>query len=170
MKSIAVVLLLALSLTSFVAVASPGLIDKTKRKAAPNFTLRSIDGSKVSLSDLKGKVVYIDFWASWCGPCLGEMPASKKVRESETGKKVTFLYISIDSKEDKWKSAVASKDIKGVNLISMNGMEDNLGDKYQFPYIPRYVLIDKQGKIADDDAKRPSENGITKDLESLLSE
>jgi thiol-disulfide isomerase/thioredoxin len=163
---------LALSLCMVVTAsfAAPNLVDKAKRKAAPNFTLRSIDGKKVSLSDLKGQVVYIDFWASWCGPCLGEMPASKKLRESEVGKKVTFVYISIDSKEDKWKAAVASKDIKGVNLISMNGMEDSLGDKYQFPYIPRYVLIDKQGKIADEDARRPSENGISKDLETLLSE
>lgn len=159
-----------MAITLFSQAEGPSLVEKSKRKQAPTFTLRSIDGKKVTLAELKGKVVYIDFWASWCGPCMGEMPASKTLRESEVGKKVTFVYISIDSKEDKWKAAVSAKDIKGYNLISLNGMEDDLANKYQFPYIPRYVLIDKEGKIADDNAKRPSESGIVKDLQALLAE
>lgn len=146
------------------------LIDKNKRKPAPEFTLRSVEGNKVSLSQLKGTVVYLDFWASWCGPCLAEMPASKKLRESSLVKEVSFVYISIDSREDKWKNAINAKQIKGVNLISLNGSEDGLSDKYEFPYIPRYVLIDKKGNIADFDAKRPSDKGIEKDLQTLLEE
>jgi thiol-disulfide isomerase/thioredoxin len=165
-----VLVLLFMYLACYQSVLAQKLIEKGKRKPAPEFTLRSLEGSKVSLSQLKGKVVYIDFWASWCGPCLAEMPSSKKLRESALAKEVTFVYISIDSREDKWKNAINAKDVKGINLISLNGNEDGLGDKYDFPYIPRYVLIDKKGNIADFDAKRPSDKGIEKDLQTLLTE
>ncbi|RYE18385.1 MAG: TlpA family protein disulfide reductase, partial [Sphingobacteriaceae bacterium] len=77
---------------------------KQQEIASANFI--TIKGEKVTLKDIlsknKGKVLYIDFWASWCVPCIGEMPASEKLRQQFSGKDVVFIYISIDKDKDKW--------------------------------------------------------------------
>jgi peroxiredoxin len=139
------------------------------QKKAPDFTLKDISGKSVSLSDFKGKVVYLDIWATWCMPCMAEMGKSKKLKEHfKDNDKIVFLYISIDKDEDRWKEVVKKKDIKGVHLISRGGDEAGILQKYDVPSIPRYVLIDKEGNVVEWNAKWPSDPEAKEDIEKLL--
>lgn len=141
----------------------------TSSAAAPDFTLSDIHGNKVSLSDFKGKVVYMDIWATWCMPCMMEMNKSKSLKEKyKDNKDLVFLYVSIDKNIDKWKSTVKSKGFTGVHVNSKEGKEESITEKYKATYIPRYILIDREGNIVDEDAKRPSDAALVDDLENAL--
>jgi thiol-disulfide isomerase/thioredoxin len=129
-------------------------------KTPPAFTLKDLNGKDVTLKDFAGKVVYMDFWASWCSPCRYEMKhGSPKLHEKfKDNKDVVFLYISIDDREDLWKKAIADDKIQGVHLLSKGGMKSAVGKAFNIQGVPRYVIIGKDGKIFDNDASRPSED------------
>jgi len=125
-------------------------------KAAPEFTYKDINGKMVSLKDFRGKVVYLDIWASWCGPCLKEIPASKKLEEELKGKDVIFLCVSLDQNEDAWKKIIKEKDIPGIHLISKGDFDAEMAKLYNVKGIPRYFIIGKDGTIVNNNAGRPS--------------
>ena len=134
------------------------------------FKMHDLSGKFVSLSQFKGKVVYIDFWASWCGPCHGEMPHSKELHGKLTDKQkknIIFLYISIDASEDAWKKAVEQIGMEGVVTISPGNWDSEVVKFFGINSIPRYMIMDKLGNIVDKDAKRPSSDGILSDLIKL---
>ncbi|MGB1241717.1 MAG: TlpA family protein disulfide reductase [Chitinophagales bacterium] len=134
---------------------------------APDFKVLNIDGEEVALSDFVGKVVYMDFWASWCGPCKAQIPHAKKLKQKFEGEDVVFLYLSIDKNEQKWRTLVETKGLTGVQLIA--GKEkNNISKAYRVSGVPKYILVDKEGKIADSMAKRPSQQGIADDIQKLL--
>lgn len=138
-------------------------------KPAPDFKLENLEGGQTSLSDFKGKVVYLDIWATWCRPCLEEMKKGKKLKEAFVDNKdVVFLYISIDKEAEKWRSYVKNNNIHGSHLISREGAEEKILERYDVPYIPRFVLIDKQGNIVQYEAKAPSDASIEADIKALL--
>jgi thiol-disulfide isomerase/thioredoxin len=126
---------------------------------SPTFDYENINGGKTSLESLKGKFVYIDVWATWCGPCIGEIPALKEVEKEYHGKNIEFVSISIDEKKDheKWKKMVADKELKGIQLFADNAWESDFVKKYAIDGIPRFILIDTEGKIVNADAPRPSD-------------
>src|SRR5690606_38180730 len=99
------------------------------------------------LSDLKGKVVYIDFWASWCKPCLEQVPHAKTLKEELEGKDVVFLYISIDTDTSSWKKMIELKQINGLHGIVYGGFSSVPMKLYQINGIPQYFIIGKDGKI-----------------------
>lgn len=145
-----------------------------ERPLAPNFTLENSEGKKVSLSDFKGKVVYIDFWATWCGPCVAEIPHSKKLKEKFTGNdSIVFMYVSVDNEDnvDGWKAFIKKKGMTGVQLISRDGgQEERVGERYDIQFIPRFVLIDKNGRVAYGQAPAPSDVTSEQLIKQLLAE
>ncbi|WP_316818817.1 TlpA disulfide reductase family protein [Pedobacter nyackensis] len=140
-------------------------------KTPPAFTLKDLNGKDVTLKDFAGKVVYMDFWASWCKPCRYEMKnGSPKLHEKfKDNKDVIFLYISIDDREDLWKKAIADDQIKGIHLLSKGGMKSVVGKAFNIQGVPRYVIIGRDGKIFDNDATRPSDDKTPAKLNEALS-
>ena len=132
---------------------------KLNNTKSPGFDFENHKGGKTSLESLKGKFVYIDVWATWCGPCIAEIPALKEVEKEYHGKNIEFVSISIDDKKDheKWKKMVADKELKGIQLFADNNWESDFVKKYAIDGIPRFILIDTEGKIVNADAPRPSD-------------
>jgi thiol-disulfide isomerase/thioredoxin len=132
---------------------------------APDFIVRDATGKEVRLSDFRGKVVYLDFWASWCGPCLLEMPASARLREKFAGKDVVFLYVSVDTKEEAWKAALAKPGLTGANAHHgwAQGFETPAAKAYSVESVPAYFIIDRQGRLQKGPAPRPSAGQATID-------
>ncbi len=126
---------------------------------SPTFDYENSKGQKTSLQSLKGKFVYIDVWATWCGPCIAEIPALKEVEKAYRGKNIEFVSISIDDKKDfeKWKKMVVEKELKGIQLFADNNWQSEFVTKYAIDGIPRFILIDTEGKIVNANAPRPSD-------------
>lgn len=141
-----------------------------KGNKSPEFSYKNIDGKSVSLSDLKGKIVYIDVWATWCGPCIGEIPYLKKMEEDYHGKDIAFVSISVDSERDydKWVKMVKDKELKGYQLFADKSWKSDFVVAYKIKGIPTFILIDKEGKIISAGAKRPSSPELRSQLDELL--
>lgn len=141
----------------------------TSGSPSPKFSnYENFNGGTTSLDDFKGKVTYIDIWATWCLPCRGEIPALKELEKKFHGKDVAFVSISIDQNKDEWKEFVKSEDLKGVQLFAENAFESQFIQDYGIRQIPTFIIIDKEGKIVNADAPRPSSDEITGLLEGLL--
>ncbi|WP_298513035.1 TlpA disulfide reductase family protein [uncultured Kordia sp.] len=126
--------------------------------ASPKFNYENHKGGKTTLEDLKGKYVYIDVWATWCGPCIKEIPSLKKVEKKYHNKNIEFVSISIDDKDDHaaWKKMVDDKDLGGIQLMADNDWKSQFVTEYAIEGIPRFILIDPNGNIVNADAPRPS--------------
>lgn len=134
---------------------------------SPTFELNDINGKSISLNDLKGKLVYIDIWATWCLPCIKEMPSLKKMEEHFRGKDIQFISICKDDTEERWRKMVEDKKLGGIQLFAPNE-EISFFKDYSVEGIPRFILIDKNGKIIDGNAKRPSNPELQKEIENHL--
>ncbi|MFD2726031.1 TlpA family protein disulfide reductase [Hyunsoonleella rubra] len=129
-------------------------------KPSPKFTdYKNFDGSTTSLEDFKGKYVYIDVWATWCGPCVREIPSLKKVEKQFHDKNIEFVSISIDKEKDfeKWKTMVQDRELGGTQLFADSDWKSQFVQEYEIKGIPRFILIDPQGNILDANAPRPSD-------------
>ncbi|MBA4411669.1 MAG: hypothetical protein C0397_19915, partial [Odoribacter sp.] len=120
------------------------------------------------ISKYPGKVIYVDFWAPWCGPCMDEMPDSKRLKESYHGKEVVFVYLACDCSEKSWKSTIATKDINGINLLLSNSDYEILKRRFEIPGIPYFLLINKKGEVVNKNAPRPSDGNIKSEIAKLL--
>lgn len=139
-----------------------------KGKPSPEFNnYLNYKGGKTSLDSFKGKYVYIDVWATWCKPCLAQIPFLKKLEEKYARKKIEFVSISIDNKStagswnnalSKWKQMVKNKNLSGVQLYS--GKDTKFMEDYQITGIPRFILIDRKGNIVNANAPRPSDPNL----------
>ncbi len=121
---------------------------------APNFKHKDINGKEVSLSDFAGKYVYLDVWASWCGPCKGEIPFLKEAEKKMHGKNIVFVSVSVDKDIEAWKKTVAEKEMSGIQLH--NGGDRTISNAFVIPTIPRFILIGPDGKVVDPKMIRPS--------------
>ena len=131
-------------------------------KPSPKFNYPDISGKNVSLDDLKGKLVYIDVWATWCGPCIREIPALKQLEADYHGKAIEFVSMSIDPQKDKgkWENMVKEKDLKGIQIFADKDWKSQFVQDYGIQGIPRFILIDESGNIVTADAPRPSDPEI----------
>lgn len=125
-------------------------------------------GGHISLKDLRGHYVYIDIWATWCPPCKAEIPYLKKVEEKFEHKKIKFVSISVDNEnaKNKWKKMIIDEKLGGIQLFA-NG-DQSFMEAYQVTGIPRFILLDPNGKIINANAPRPSDSKLSKLLNELL--
>jgi len=143
---------------------------KMNNAKAPNFYYENAAGGKTSLESLKGKYVYIDVWATWCGPCRAEIPSLKKVEEKFHNKNIEFVSISVDvdKDHDKWKSFVKEKELGGTQLFADKNWLSDFIKAFNINSIPRFILIDPSGNVVDADAARPSDPKLDQQLSSLF--
>lgn len=126
----------------------------SKGKPSPAFKYMDINDKEVSLADLAGKYVYIDVWATWCGPCRGELPHLKELEHQFKGKNIAFVSISCDQDKEAWKKMVNSEKLEGIQLHT--GGDREFMQAYMISGIPRFILLDREGKIISADMTRPS--------------
>ncbi len=139
-------------------------------KPSPSFAYENAKGGSTKLEDFKGKYVYIDVWATWCGPCRQEIPHLKKVEEKYHGKNIVFTSISVDvaKDHDKWKKMVGDQALGGVQLYADKDWKSDFIQAYGINSIPRFILLDPKGNVVDADAKRPSDPALQAQLDKLL--
>ena len=114
---------------------------------APEISLPDANDSIIHLSSFKGKVVLIDFWASWCGPCRQSIPAVKKLYNKFNKQGFEVLGISIDNKKPAWLKAVKHDKINYTQMIDKEGWNSGVAGQYGVNEIPTTFLLDKSGKI-----------------------
>lgn len=127
-----------------------------------NFSFNDLEGNLVSLSDFKDKIIYLDLWASWCGPCINTFRTKtpefeNKLRDRED---VVLMYISIDEKEEPWRNYLSKNPMRGVHLFAGKGFEAEIMKYFKVWGIPRYLIIGKDNKIIDVNAPRPGEEAL----------
>lgn len=132
-------------------------------ETAPDINLSTPDGKNISLSSLRGKVVLVDFWASWCGPCRKEMPNVVKAYAKFKEKGFEILGVSLDSDKDRWVEAIAKDGITWPQVSDLRKWESQVVRQYNIQGIPYTVLVDKEGKIL-------AKNLRGEDLEKKLTE
>ncbi|RAV28940.1 TlpA family protein disulfide reductase [Sinomicrobium soli] len=134
------------------------------------FTYDDTEGKPVSFSDFKGKYVYVDVWATWCGPCKKEIPFLKELEKDYHNRDIVFMSISVDKPEDreKWKDFVKKEALGGVQLMADKDFQSGITKNYDINGIPRFLLFDREGKIVSTDALRPSNPELREQLDQLL--
>lgn len=147
-----------------------GRADKLKGQPSPLFNYENFKGGTTKLESLKGKYVYVDVWATWCGPCRQQIPHLQQLEKDYHGKNIEFVSISIDEKKnyDKWRKMVEEKQLGGIQLIADNAWQSAFVQAFGINSIPRFLLIDPKGNVLNADAPRPSEPGLRAELDKLL--
>lgn len=138
-----------------------------KGALSTSFTLLDTNETPVTLEDLRGNVVYIDIWATWCLPCIKEIPTLKKIEKEFESDPVKFVSIAKNDNKESWLEMVTNKELGGIQLFAPDENIDFFKN-YLVQGIPRYILIDKEGHIFDANAKRPSNPTIINEIKSLL--
>lgn len=146
--------------------------DNLKGQPSPTFeNYQNYKGGTTSLSDLKGKYVYVDIWATWCGPCKREIPFLKEIEKKYHNKNIEFVSISVDNGRgykgetpeakkaasvEGWKKMIAEENLGGIQLLADKDWKSDFVQGYQIQGIPRFILIDPDGNVVDANAPRPS--------------
>jgi thiol-disulfide isomerase/thioredoxin len=141
-----------------------------KGQPAPTFNYIDYAGGKMSMDDLKGKYIYFDIWATWCGPCIREIPYLKETEEKYSESNIQFVSVSIDAIKDfeKWKEFIVDKELGGIQLYADGDWKSSIITDYAIEGIPRFILVDPEGNIVSADAPRPSDSKLTEMLDGLL--
>ena len=150
-------------------IAYKALCDKwakvAKGQPSIDFKFTDINGKNISLKDLAGKYVYIDCWATWCGPCRGELPYLQELEHRFKNKNIHFVSISCDQNKADWEKMVKEEKLGGIQLHY--GNDKSFMEFYMITGIPRFILLDREGKIIQSNATRPSNPETLKNLSAL---
>ncbi len=120
------------------------------------------------IAKYSGKVVYVDFWGTWCQPCMEAMPHSKALFKSYEGKDVVFLFLAVKSKEEIWRSVIANTKIPGEHYLLQDSQVKALENRFKIDGYPSYLLVDKKGYVKDIHARHPDDKQLRKDIDELL--
>lgn len=124
--------------------------DKAFKKEALENKMVALDGSSIAFKDIlkkyKGKTIVIDVWASWCSDCIKGMPKVKALQTQFPD--VTYLFVSMDKTPEAWKKGIEKYEVVGEHYMATDGMKGVFGKSIDLNWIPRYMVIDKKGKIA----------------------
>ena len=126
---------------------SVSLLVQAQSKPLSRYHFQSIEGTKHSLADLQGRVVVIDFWASWCGPCLAAFPTNRSIEAKYTGQNIVFVTINTDKKRRKWTRTCAKNQVPGLHWWA--GKNNAILSDWAVTELPRYVLIDQVGIVVE---------------------
>jgi len=138
------------------------LADGTK---FPDFAEKDLQGNPLSVAKYKGKLVLVDFWATWCGPCVGELPSVIKAYNKHHADGFEIIGISLDMDEQKLKSFLKTKEIPWAQYFDGKGWQNKLAAKYGIGSVPATFLLDRQGKIIGQDLRGEAlEEALTKAL------
>lgn len=134
-----------------------------------DLVLQNIAGNRLSLAEIierhRAKVIYLDMWASWCGPCRKEMPASRQLKDRLDSDEIIFIYISSDRNESDWKQAIKEYGLDDIGEnYRMMPAESKFLTEIKFRYIPKYLVFDRKGRLVNADAPRPSSSGIISEI------
>ena len=130
----------------------------------PNFYLEDINGQNVNLSDFKGKVVLLNFWGTYCVPCIKSIPEKNKIVDELKQVNFALVNICINNNISNWKEIVKDNKFEGIHLICKGNWKDILSLKYQISGVPHYTLIDKKGQLLKNNLKDSIEYYIKKSL------
>lgn len=137
-------------------------------KVAPEIIAKSMTSKDINLSTLRGKYKYIDVWATWCAPCVKEIPALQELQKMYKDAPIEFVSISIDDNMSVWKGFVRNKKLTGLQLFVEGAWEADIIRKFHIESIPRFILLDKENNIINANAPRPSEPRLKQILESYI--
>lgn len=146
------------------------MIEKVPKpgEQAIDFTYADINGDTLSLSDFKGKLVYVDVWATWCRPCRAELPALNLLETDYHNKEIIFVSVSVDKNKEEWEKMVKNKELGGVQLWAGTG--SSISENYAIFGIPRFMLFDKKGNVITTDAPRPSFKSIIDENKETITD
>ena len=146
-------------------IGSPLFAQVRTGQHAPEIALKTVDGKDIHLSDLKGKVVLVDFWASWCGPCRRNNPHLVKLYKKYHEKGLEIFGVSLDQDESQWKKAINHDGLSWIHVLDNRGGNENSAYVYGVDVIPSSFLLDKEGNIKAIDLEGSS---LETEVKSLL--
>jgi len=147
-------------------ISEPAL---ARERMAPAFVVTTLDGQEISLDDLQGKVVLIDFWATWCGPCRAALPHVREIARKFQGQPLVVLSVSVDSDESKWKEFIAKNEMTWPQYFD-GGFNGHVAKMFDVHAIPNTFTIDADGVLQDEHIGDASIEGKLKKLVKRAAE
>lgn len=134
---------------------------------APRFYLKDLNGVAHQVIDFSGKIIYVHFWATWCAPCIKEIPALNRLKTKLTNQPFELVNICLDNNPDKWRQIIESEKLVGVNLLCKGTWDKSLSEQYFINELPHYAVIDQNGKIIINNSTGPE--AVYTVIDSLLN-